>query len=885
MKRSQWLFLLCVAVLGLAPSFAWAITPFQATEVSTLTIQGTTTAGGLVKLQNTGIVIDNLAGSSYTPLGTNVPIMGFAGMIDAVYDGADGQNDDWNATQGIMGINAQASPGLYNIAFDYNTDAGFTHWGGVDLTTARTANAFLIRETYLGDSSLGGSVTPSDYTTWLKNQGTKPSGDQQGNAAGDYAYESLIYGGPVGGAAYSAWLATQGQTALGGGSYTGPVQAAGVASVPEPSTVALLVAALLIAACVMIKRFSSNRFTVLFAKGLRGMPAARLLLLVTCVVLGLATVANADLVYILRPVTGDPTDKNEGSYTISGNGLTTPWTVTIGQGSANKDVSFELYAAIINTAAGSTGWANQGLGQGQVWLNSTPGTTPLAWTADAPNSALYSAYAWYQSTIGGAGSAASQWGVPTWAGASPPGTVINAQQASTTQFYPPSTMNLLNNAGTAWSSTPPSAMNLTVSGGTDTWGLVKIGDLAINYGTLASGESTIIQALPATRSGSGRASALVAYNGTPGSLVTNTTLLVSQIGTTLTSSGGSTLGVDITYSGGGGTGTTVSGVTDITSGPTFGAPWVWSGGTTTVSGALTNSSTATGSNTQDAVNWTAAATAVSGKVSPTSMTGAALTSGSSAPLSYTYTAPSTFGWDTVTLTPSGANSTIGGSAGSQSGSKTGTINIYGLVTTSGGTVTSAPVAASNGSFAGLTASTSGSVFLGTTASILAGTNTGSSATTVTMSFSPASTGPTNHAVFSDITNLGGISNGTPYVFQTSYSTAQLAALTSYTSPAAAYNAGQLYLGYNNSGKWVNAASYNGLTPSMATYGTQAPTTNLAGLLGDFGAYDANGTGYVWAVVNYDAGFAAVPEPGTLALLAAGALALGVAYRRRRVAKA
>jgi hypothetical protein len=40
----------------------------------------------------------------------------------------------------------------------------------------------------------------------------------------------------------------------------------------------------------------------------------------------------------------------------------------------------------------------------------------------------------------------------------------------------------------------------------------------------------------------------------------------------------------------------------------------------------------------------------------------------------------------------------------------------------------------------------------------------------------------------------------------------------------------------------------------------------------------------WAVIDHNSEFAVVPEPGTLALLAGGVIALAVAYRRRKAAK-
>ncbi len=84
---------------------------------------------------------------------------------------------------------------------------------------------------------------------------------------------------------------------------------------------------------------------------------AVLVFAVFAVEVSLAATANAELVYILKPVTGDTNDARRGSYSITGNGVTTPFTVKILSAPAAgtyKDVDFELYAAIISDVGRGT---------------------------------------------------------------------------------------------------------------------------------------------------------------------------------------------------------------------------------------------------------------------------------------------------------------------------------------------------------------------------------------------------------------------------------------------------------------------------------------------------------------------------------------------------
>jgi len=333
----------------------------------------------------------------------------------------------------------------------------------------------------------------------------------------------------------------------------------------------------------------------------------------------------------------------------------------------------------------------------------------------------------------------------------------------------------------------------------------------------------------------------------------------------------------------------------------------------TVTGTLTNTTTASGSNVNDAVNWSVAATSANGgTLTPTSLTGSALATGGTAPLSYTYTAPANFfGNDTIKLTPSGTNATIGGSAGSDTGATSTTVNVIG-VATYGTKLTSASIS-QGGSFAGLQTQLSNTSSLptgigATAAMLLAGT--ASTATNVTMTWRDPTAGEQagqyGHPLFSDVVNLGGTGTS-PYVLQMSFGSAGILAHTSFTSVAQAAAAGQIYIGYNTGATggtgtpaWSNYGN-NGIPSSTATNGTPylgtyasfaaavnggpITATNLGNFVGDWGVNPANDT--AWAIVagGTTGEFAVVPEPGTLALLAAGALSLAIAYRRRKAAKA
>jgi hypothetical protein len=195
-----------------------------------------------------------------------------------------------------------------------------------------------------------------------------------------------------------------------------------------------------------------------------------------------------------------------------------------------------------------------------------------------------------------------------------------------------------------------------------------------------------------------------------------------------------------------------------------------------------------------------------------------------------------------------------------------------------GPALTAPVAV-NGSYANLestvmaTTGSGGFGMVGNTATILAGTNSSSGAAqTVSMAWRTQTLG---EGLFSDVVDVSGMAlsggNGrtAPFVLQMTY------------NPGLILSPNELpYLGWlnPNTGIWENAVLGNYGSSNDTFVGVGAWNGDM--ILGDWGVNTADDT--VWAVVDHNSDFAAVPEPSAIILLGISAICVaGFAWRRKR----
>ncbi len=267
MRRVHCLFFVSAAVTALAASSVLAQSPegttFQATELSTLTLGSTSgTQGAVVELQDTGLVIDNVAGSTYVHQngdGTQTVDTGFAALLAAAYDGSLAtQASLANGTaQGLVSVNAVNGNPLasyFGIAYANADSLGSqTSFGGIPLIYASTGNEAVIRDDYLGDANMAGVVTIDDYNLWAEGfTGVL----QPAWNSGDFNHWNAVTIDD-----YNLWAEsyTADLPPLGDSRDTEPVVGAGsVAAVPEPGTFALCLAAALSGLAFAVRHFRKS---------------------------------------------------------------------------------------------------------------------------------------------------------------------------------------------------------------------------------------------------------------------------------------------------------------------------------------------------------------------------------------------------------------------------------------------------------------------------------------------------------------------------------------------------------------------------------------------------------------------------------------------------
>ena len=240
------------------------------------------------------------------------------------------------------------------------------------------------------------------------------------------------------------------------------------------------------------------------------------------------TTAKAELIYILRPVTGDGAlggvqEAPAGDYTITGNGVTTAFGVkinTLPPSGTTWDIDFQVYAAIVNHAGGQ--WYQSGIDAATFMISNTGATAMTGLTpnlgsltvAPTPAGSSDPSNSLATAVTGAAflnSSGAYDWGKVGGTGA-PSVTnnyAIEEHNAAAYYIFPSSTS--YTDYATVGNSASNIPTGLVYSGGT--LSMIRLADLGFQFGsTLSQGTSTM-QALTYTYTSGSSYNSAAWYDG------------------------------------------------------------------------------------------------------------------------------------------------------------------------------------------------------------------------------------------------------------------------------------------------------------------------------------------------------------------------------------
>lgn len=254
-RRTCWLGLPVLSVLlssGLASAVTLESVAPRLLDMATQGAGKVYIGGAWDNTNISAVILRDATATQYLQAGNPVPFTGLDAVQQATYDA-------WNpltgAQDGPSGIFSQtgaadggALAGVYGIGFATGPMYGWDSFGGKPVDISGTSKDLVIRETYLGDTTLKGYVdVDNDYNNWFAGWTNSLNGSTTETwATGDFLHTGVVDVDND----YNMWFAGWTNTLNGSspnlppgnpGQAMGSVQAGSVAAVPEPATLALLV--------------------------------------------------------------------------------------------------------------------------------------------------------------------------------------------------------------------------------------------------------------------------------------------------------------------------------------------------------------------------------------------------------------------------------------------------------------------------------------------------------------------------------------------------------------------------------------------------------------------------------------------------------------------